>query len=168
MWLRQAANFAESRLSPVISVIGNIGAGIVAMMMILTVADVVGRRVFNHPLSGTIELSEFMMIIVVFFSVVHCELVWGHITIDIVVSRLRPRTQNIIASLMYALFLVTFCFLTWQLFQYAMGDWQTGLTSLVLQIPISPFMFVETLGCTLLSLLVLIHLLQFIAGALRE
>ncbi len=168
MRLRKAADFVESRLSPVSSVLGNIGAGIIAVLMILTVSDVVGRRVFNHPLSGAFELTQLMMVIVVFFTIVHCEFARGHIALDIMVSRLRPRTQNIIASFTYVFFLVAFCFLTWNLIQYAMRVWLKSLTSGILQVPIFPFVFVAALGCALLSLLVLIHLLQFIAEALRE
>ena len=112
MWLKKAANFVERGLSPLTRVVGNIGAGIIAVMMLLTVTDVVGRRVFNQSVSGAYELSELMLIIVVFFSMVHCQFLKGHITIDLVVTRLRPRTQHIIDSIMYVFFLVTLCLLT--------------------------------------------------------
>ena len=150
------------------SIVGRTGAGIIALMMIITVTDVVGRRVFNRPLSGTFEISEFMMVIVAFFTIAHCEFLRGHITVDIVVSRFRQRTRDVIDSTTYLFFLVAFGFVTWQLARQAMNAWENNLTSALLQIPASPIIYVTALGSAILCLLVLIHLLLFIAGALKK
>jgi len=166
MWLRKAADFARRGLSPLTRVVGNIGASVIAVMMLLTVTDVVGRRVFNHPLGGSYELSELMLVIVVFFSFAHCEFLRGHITIGLVVSRLKQRAQNVIDSIMYVFFLAMFCLLTWRLWLYAMEVRQHNLLSGVLEVPIFPFVFLESLCCALLSLVVLMRLLLFFAGAL--
>ena len=168
MWLRKAADSMESGLSPLLSVVGKIGAGVIALMMLTTVTDVVGRRVFNQPLSGAYELSEFMLVIVVFFSIVHCEFLRGHITIDLVTSRFRQRTQDVIASITYTFFLVTFGLLTRQLIVHAMDAWQNNLISGTLRLPVFPFISVAALGCALLSLVVLVHLLLFISETLRR
>jgi len=168
MWLRQAANYMEKGLSAVFPVVGNIGAGVIALMMMLTVADIIGRRFLSKPVSGTYELSEFLLVIVVFFSIAHCEFLKGHITVDLAVSRLQPKTQDIVNSIMYLFFLVMFCLLTWQLYLHGMKVWRNGLESGILGVPVSPFVFVAALGCCLLSLVVLTHLLLFLAGALRK
>jgi len=168
MWLKKAANFLERGLSPLTRVVGNVGAGVIAVMMLLTVTDVVGRRVFNHSVLGAYELNELMLIIVVLFSIVHCQFLKGHITIDLVVTRLRQRTQNVIDSIMYLFFLATLCLLTWRLWVYAAEIGQSNLVYGLLGVPVSPFIFVESLCCALLSLVVLMHLLLFLAGALKE
>lgn len=167
MDLTKVANVIERGLSPVISVVNNIGVGVIVVMMLLTVANVVGRRFFNQPIFGAYGLSEFMLVIVVFFTIAHCELLRGHITIGLVVSRLRQRTQDVIDSTMYLFFLVTFCLLTWRLCLYAVGEWHGSLSG-VLEVPIYPFIWVAALGCALLSLVVLTHLLLFLAGVLRK
>lgn len=168
MWLGKAANSLERRLSPLIHIIANIGTGIVAVMMLLTVADVVGRRFFNHPVYGAYELSEFMLVMVVFFTMAHCEFLRGHITIGLLVSRLRQRTQCVIDSIMYVFFLVGFCILTWQLCLYATEVRRNSVVSGTLGVPIFPFISVATFGCALLSLVALSHLLLFLAGAVRK
>ncbi len=150
------------------SAVGNIATGIIAVMMLITVSDIVGRRVFNQPVTGTYEFSRFMMVIVVFFTIAHCEFLRSHITIDLLVSRLRQRTQDIIDSITYVFFLVTFCFLTWQLYLYAIEVWQRSLTAGILKIPVFPVISIAALGCALLSFVILIRLLLFVAGALKK
>ena len=168
MLLKKAANFIDRGLSPLIPVVGNIGAGIIAVMMLLTVSDVVGRRFFNQPVHGAYELSEYMLVIVAFFSIAYCQFLRGHIRIELVVSRLRQKSQDVINGIMYVFFLATFCLLAWRLCLYAMEDWQSGLVSGVLEVPTFPFIFVAALGCALLSLVVLMHLLLFLAEALKK
>ncbi len=168
MWLKKAASSMESGLAPLISVIGKIGTSVIALMMLLTVADVVGRRIFNEPVSGAYELSQFMLVIVVFFAIVHCEFTRGHIAIDLVTSRFRQRTQDIIASIMYIFFLVTFALLTRQLIVHAFNVWHNNLVTGTLRLPIFPLVFVAAFGSALLSLVVLIYLLSLIAEALKR
>lgn len=167
MWLKKTANFIGTGLSPIVTVAGYIGAGVIALMMLLTVADVVGRGFLNKPVLGAYEISEFMLVIVVFISMASCQLLKGHITIDLVVDRLRKRTQNIIDSIMYFLFLIMFCVFTWQLFVYAMEE-TGGTVSGILDIPVFPFIYIASLGSALVSLVVFMHLIQFLAGAISE
>lgn len=167
MRLKESASFMEAWLAPPVKVLGNIGAGVIAVMMLITVADVAGRYIFGQPVLGTYELSEFMLVIVVFFTIAHCELLRGHVTIDLAVLRLRQRAQDIINSIMYFFFLVLFIVLTWRLVVYATeqhGGYLTG----ALEIPVFPFIYVAALGCGLLSLVVLMHFLLFLAGALKK
>ncbi len=168
MWLLKTANLIEKGLGPTTRVIGAVGAGIIGLMMLVTVIDVGGRRLFNTPLLGSMDLTILMMVIVVFFSIAHTELKKGHITIDLIVPRLRIKAQSIINSIMYLFFLIIFAWMTWRIFLSALDLWRNHTVSATLEIPVFPFMFIATLGCALLSLLVLAHLLQFVAGGSKR
>ena len=168
MWIRQAGNFLESRLAPLTSVVGKIGAAAIVVMMLITVIDIVGRRVFNEPLSGSYELSEFMLVIVVFFSIVHCEFLRAHVTVEVITSRLRKSTQDIISAVMYVFFLVTFILLTQQLIVHSIDSSQTNLTSGILKIPVYPYIALAAFSSFLVSLVVLAHLLLYTAEALKK
>ena len=50
-------------LSTYLSYIGNIA---LALMMLLTTADVLGRYFFNAPVLGAYEITEYLMLIMVF------------------------------------------------------------------------------------------------------
>jgi TRAP-type C4-dicarboxylate transport system permease small subunit len=147
---------------------GNIGGFVLALMMLLTVADIIGRHAFNQPIYGALEISEFMLVIVVFFSAAHCEFHRGHVSIGLFVDRLGRRAQSILDSIVYFLFLATFCWLTYQLGIYATEAFQSNIVSGSLGVSKFPFIYIATFGCALLSLFVLVHFLLFLAGALKK
>ncbi len=167
MRLAKLTSSIEKGISPFITVVGRIGAAFIAFIMLLTVVDIIGRRAFSHPIGGAFELSELMLVIVAFGSMAYCELIRGHVTIDLVVSRFRQRTQSIINSLMYLGFLIISSLIAWQLFVYATRE-IGGQVTAVLQVPIYPFVYIAALGSVLLSLVILVHLVDFIAGAVKR
>ena len=168
MWLKKAANCLDNAISPVIPVFGNIGSVVIALIMLLTVADVVGRRVFNQPVTAAYEVNGLLLVIAVFFTIAHCQFLKGHVTIELVVSRLRQRTQDIIDSALYFFFLVTFGLITRQLWLHALKILKDNVTSGTIDLPVSPFAFVATLGFALLCLVVLAHLLIFLSRAIGK
>ncbi len=168
MWLSKVTKPINTVVSPAVNVIGKIGAGVIAVMMLLVVADVVGRRVFNRPVPGTLELVQYLFIIVVFFCIVYCELLRRHIIVDVVVARLGQRARNGLNSVIYIFFLGISCLLTWQFVLYLGEVWQSGMRSAVLRVPAVPFTALATLGSALFSLMILTHLLQLIVGGSRN
>ena len=167
MWFETIIKAIERGISPLISIVVYIGSSMIALMMFLTVADVIARGFFDKSVYGAYELSEFMLVIVVFFSMAGCQLFKGHITIDLVVSRFPQRARDIIDSIMYVVFLIMFCIFTWVLTDYAIRE-IGGDISGMLHIPVFPFIFMAALGSALFSLVILMHLLIFLAGALKK
>ena len=167
MLLETITKAIERGISPLISIVVYIGSSMIALMMLLTVADVIARGFFNRSVQGSYELSEFMLVIVVFFSMAGCQLLKGHITIDLVVSRFPRRTRDIIDSIMYVIFLMMFCVFTWVLTDYAIRE-IGGDISGMLHIPVFPFIFIAALGSALFSLVIFMHLFVYLAGALKK
>ncbi len=166
MWLKKAAISLENALSPVMIVTGRIGSVFIPVIMFITVIDVVGRRVFNKPLTSAYELTALLLTIAVFFTITHCEFVRGHVTIDIAVDQLGKRAQHVINSVMYLFFLGTFILITRQLFIYALTTWNDHLTAGTLQVPVYPFTYLSAIGTTLLCFIVLAHFLLYVARAI--
>lgn len=71
-------------------------------MMALTFADVIMRYLFNSPIFGALELTEFSMAIVIFLGVVLLTSQEGHITVDLldnfIPDKIKP-IQNVIINL---------------------------------------------------------------------
>ena len=168
MRLKKVANALEKVLSPVIPIVGNIGSVVIVAVMFLTVADVVGRRFLNKPVTASYEISEMLLVIVMFSTIAYCQLLRGHVSIDLLVSRLRQKTQAVINSLVYIIFLVTFGILSWQLYIYAIElvekNWVTG----TILLPVYPFAFIAAIGCTLLCLVVFMHLTMYLAKVVEK
>ncbi len=165
MWLRELIGVLEKILARIMPVMHSIGAYLIVAMMLITVVSVFGRRFFDAPIPGAYELTEFMMVIVVFFAIANCEFTRGHITIDILVNRFGKKNQAITNSIMYFLTLSAVVILTWRLF--IDGATENHITA-VLSINIFPFIYIAALGSACLSLIVLMHFLEFIVEVLKK
>ena len=60
-------------------------------MMALTFADVVGRKFFDHSLTGAVELTEIFMSLMIYFALPLASLAGEHIVFDLL-DRVLPRT----------------------------------------------------------------------------
>jgi TRAP-type transport system small permease protein len=166
--MKKAAVLLERILTPIIPVVGYIGSGVVALAMFSIVADVTGRRFFNTPVTGTLEMNEFMLVIITFCTITYCQFLKGHVTIDLFVERLPKKTQVILDSIIYVFYLIVAALLSWQLYGYALTAITQHTTSGTLLIPIFPFGFIAAVACTLLFLVVLLHLLTYISKAVEK
>jgi TRAP-type C4-dicarboxylate transport system permease small subunit len=89
-------------------------AGIsLAAMMLVTVADVVLRAVFNTPLRGTFEIVELLLACTFFFALPASFLRDEHIVVD-VVDGLAPRRVPLLKRLSLALAVALLAAMAWQ------------------------------------------------------
>jgi len=71
----------------------NFAAGIVIMgLMFLGVIQVVGRKVFNFPVRGYVDLVEFAMVVFAFLAISYCQKLGGHVRMEIIIGRFKGRT----------------------------------------------------------------------------
>ena len=59
------------------------GGWVLVALMGYTVLDVVLRYVFNRPFSGSLEVTEFAMALIVFLGIAYCGWIGGHVAVDI-------------------------------------------------------------------------------------
>ena len=91
-------------VDPVSKIFNSIAAGVLTAMMILTGFDVTLRYIFNRPIPGSYEITQYMMPIVVVFGLAYCALEEGHVRVELLTSRFPVRAQafmNSIASLVF-------------------------------------------------------------------
>lgn len=129
------------------------GAGMVLVaMMLLTTADVAGRYLFNTPIMGVFELTEFMMVCLVFCSLAYTQSKKAHVAVDILTTMIPPKGQRAIEFINC---LISFCILaliTWKSIERGFEVMASKDSSAILQIPVYPFMFLVALGSAALSL----------------
>jgi TRAP-type C4-dicarboxylate transport system permease small subunit len=144
-----------------IKVLTWIASGALGIMILFVVGNVLSRFLFRKPLPGTIEIIELVAVVIVFFSVAYTESKRAHVYVELVVSKLRRRTQAILASMMYLLATVFFAALAWRGGVLAWSYLVPRIReTYVLSIPIAPFLFVIALGSFVLALETLIHVLR--------
>ena len=128
--------------------------GVVIMaMMLLTATDVIGRYVFNSPIQGSYEITEFMLVAVVFLGIAYVQLVKGHVKVEVATSWLPQRAQLALDIFAYFIGLVMFSLITWQSGIYAWDAFVTKeYTWGLLQLPLWPAKSFVTIGCAFLAI----------------
>ena len=121
------------------------GAGIVAMML-LTCADVFLRYLFNAPIEGTLDITQMLMVIVVFFGLAYCGWTGGHVAVDLLYGVLPRKIIVPLAVLVNAVGAVTMLTMGWESVQTSFTYMTTGETPMTVLIPKYPFIWVAAFG----------------------
>jgi TRAP-type C4-dicarboxylate transport system permease small subunit len=138
-------SFKKKRsLSTYISYIGNFA---LAAMMLLSTMDVIGRYFFNSPVLGAYEITEYLMLIMVFSFLALAQSEKAHINVDIVFNRLPAGVRNIFMRFNHLVCLLVMILVTWMSIQRIWELKKTGEASLLLKIPDYPFAVFLVIGC---------------------
>ncbi len=129
---------------------GLVAMGVLILMMLLTVADVFLRAVFNKPIIGTTEITEQMMVAVVFLGFGWCALQGRHIQVDLFVSRYPRGRQRVIDLTMYGVGLILVAVMCWRTFVTTLTVQQLGLTCAYIGLPKYPFYALAAFGWAVL------------------
>jgi TRAP-type C4-dicarboxylate transport system permease small subunit len=168
VWLNNLASFLGKIANPVSRAMSGVGAGVLAMMMFLTALDVLLRYFLNRPISGALELTQFMMLIVVASGLAHCTMEKSHVRVEVLIERCPPKIQTALYTLTSFLCLGLFLVITWQAVVYAGFLRDANLTSPVLFIPVFPFAIILALGTAVFCLALLAEFVHFLSRAVSE
>lgn len=84
-------------MSPLYRSVSVVAGLLVLVLVLTTTASVVARYAFNAPFQWTEEFSGLLMIWIVFFGAIGCEIKNEHLTIDVVTAMLPQRLRRAIA-----------------------------------------------------------------------
>ena len=91
----------RSRVDSITGLMGSLFTGLnwvpvifVFIMMFLTAADVLGRYIFSRPIYGAQDVTELMLVVIVFFGIPYLQFVKGHIKVELLFSRLSTKILN--------------------------------------------------------------------------
>jgi len=149
-------------------VVNSVGIFIILLMMLLTTTDVFLRYLFNRPILGTVELTEFMMLIIVSFGLAYTQVNKGHIFVELIVSKFSPKTRAIIESLGYFLCLIIYLLIVWQTLVQADVQRIHGVKTGALEIPKYPFYIILAFGFGLLSFVFLVDLIDSLNRLIKK
>jgi TRAP-type transport system small permease protein len=135
---------------------GVIAATALFAIMALTLVDVSGRKLISTSLPGSLELTELLMVVVIFSGMPLVSLRGEHVvfdSLDPLLERSIRRAQGLVVDLIVSALLAGMAWLMWWK-AGQMGDF--GDTTAQLQIPQSPFVYLMS---GLLAVTALVHLL---------
>ncbi|MFC1863899.1 TRAP transporter small permease [Thermodesulfobacteriota bacterium] len=143
-------------------------AGIVLFgMMMLTTIDVICRYFFNASILGVYEITEFMMVCLVFFSLSFAQKLKGHVAVNILVDRLSNKPRHIFDVFNFLISIIFLLLIAWMSFSQGIELLHSNRVSGNLTIPVYPFFFVVALGCVAMALELLRDLITGIRGIVK-
>lgn len=129
-------------------------------LMLLTVADVVSRRLWNQPFGWTVELTQLAMVLIVYLALGYAEHEGDHISLDLVYTRLSARVQRILLMFDSLAGVTVMAFIAWALVSYANVLDSGGYVTSVLGIPLRPIALLAAGGSLLFCVAMVITLMK--------
>ena len=132
-------------------------AGIFFMMAMVTV-DVIMRYIFNSPINGAMEISEILLVLVVFLGLAAVQSKDEHVTVTLFISRFKNQARLILSIVMTSLALGFFILMIWQSTENAVSAWKAGSEFQDLEITTVPARLLVPVGVSLLCLELLVKI----------
>ena len=143
-----------------------LSAVLILLMMLTVVYDVVARLAFRAPTLWAIDINEYLLVYVTFIPAAWILLRDGHVNVEIVVSRLQPRTQRVMSLITDVMGLFYCAILTWQGWLVARDALAKDYRfSTALSFPQFPVFVIIPLGAAWLGLAFLVRLLSRAGGS---
>jgi TRAP-type C4-dicarboxylate transport system permease small subunit len=131
-------------------------AGAIALgLMGMTTADVAGRYLFNAPLSGAYELTQYGLALVVFTALPQVTAAGQHVSVDLIEKALPAWMRRALAWLWAVAIAATLLFLAWRLTFLAERLGRYGDSTPTLKIPLAPLAWIMAGSSALSAVLAL-------------
>lgn len=124
-------------------------------MMALTFADVIGRKFFDNSITGTVEVTEILMMLMIFFALPLASIAGEHIVFDLFDRMLPAALLRLQKTLSHGLTGLIFAGGWWVVMQRALRTTEFGDETATLGIKLGPF---HHMVAVLLALTALVHL----------
>ena len=158
---RDTFEYFNERATKWLARIGSVG---LAVMMFLTLFDVIGRA-FDHPITGSVEVTELIMGLMIYLGVGYTTFLRGHIRVDILITNFSPKIQAILDLFTGLVALAITILISWHLFGLASGLLANNDTTQIWEIDLWPFGFVMAAASILMVTAIIFHILISLAVA---
>ncbi len=134
---------------------GLLAAVALFVIMWLTLVDVTGRKFFDHSVPGGLEMTEILMVLVIFGALPLVSMRQEHVVFDSFDHLVPPALKRLQMRLVHGVCFGLFGLLAWLLTQRAERFAEYTEVTVHLQLPMAP---VAWLMAALLALTALVHL----------
>ena len=158
----------ESIIVNISKVLNIIAIAILGMLTCLTTADVIGRALFDAPIIGSVEITEYMMVCIGFMGLAWCAAAGRHVSVTLLTEHLSPRVQAVLKSIMLLGTFGVLVIMTWRGFVESLAIRDSHVQSMLLHIPKYPFYWIMVLSLIVLCLVVVVQFVQSVIKAAKK
>lgn len=136
------------------------------VIMLITFVTVVLRYLFSGGVSGTVELTEFGMVIIIFFGLSYTQYVGGHVHVDIITDRIRNLRARFVFNGIVRIITGIFC--AFVAYAAIVRIPMESVSSGVLLIPLKPFVVIMAVGLVWFTVILIIDGLKHVLQGLSK
>lgn len=157
------------RLEALVIRLGVLSGFATLLIMIIVCVDVAGRAIFNAPFHSGVELSQLLLVTLVFLGLSAAQQQRQHFAIEIVARHLPAKLQRGLELLGYVICLFIVVLLAWPSTLQAMSSFERGEASFgIVPFPIWPARSVLAIGLWLLALQFVFDIYRLVTGRPRR
>lgn len=145
-------------------ILAYLAAATLFFLMLIVVVDVSARFLFNAPIKGVLEFTgEYLMVIIVYFSVSYAEMKQQHINIDVLQNKFPPLLKKISLTLTNILGVIMFLVIGYNNYLQGLKYINQDIRSVgLLDYPLAPALFIIVTGTVVLSSRLLLNSIKIL------
>ena len=137
--------------------LGAAAAVLLSGLMVITTIDVIGRYIFNFPLRGAFEITELLLLALIFAGLPLVSRADEHVTLDFIDGLFGRRGRRLLRRGVDVVCGLLILGLAWRVFVKAGKIAGYGDTTDVLRIPVGPFVYFMAL---MVAITAVVHLVK--------
>ena len=144
--------------------LNGLGGLALLIIMLLISTDVISRSVFGSSIDGVFEVVEILLAVSVCLGFAYAGVEGAHVTVDFLVDKLGIKTQRKIDLVNHFFSVVLFALISWKSVEQSIVLKDTDSTTVLLELPIYPYLIVMAIGTGLLAIVYIFRFIDTIIG----
>jgi TRAP-type C4-dicarboxylate transport system permease small subunit len=125
---------------------GYVAVAMLLIIPLLTTLDIAGSKFFNLPLTGSVEITGLLQVMLLPLAAAITLLCGQHIKVDVFTDKLSSKAKLKFDSIISLLLCLFSAVLIWQVIVYGLDNISSGEVSNTLNLPLYPFIFIMALA----------------------
>jgi TRAP-type C4-dicarboxylate transport system permease small subunit len=158
----------ENRMEAISLIFHYVGIAAMLGMVGIVFFSAIGRYGLNHPIPGSTEIANFLMVTIAFMMAGYTQARRGHVNIPIVLDALPKTAQAIVNMLTYLVLLIVCAIGVFQSIKQAIYIATTGTWTPILHIPFTPFYYIVALGWLSVTIVAFLQWLVYVLKVVKH
>lgn len=152
----------DVRLGRVETFFNLVAAAFIFVLMFLGMAQVLGRQLFNRPVSGYIDFVELSMATFAFLGIAYCQRLGGHVRMEMFLNMAKGRAHWAMEVFGTFIALFVIAVLVWYGFDHFLRAYRLGDSTIDAELPVWPSKLLVPVSFALLWLRLLLQLVAYL------
>lgn len=137
--------------------LGILAAVLLMVLVCVTCVDVIGRYFLNAPLNGAFEMTEVLLVALVFAALPLTTERREHVEVDLLAFAFGPKTNRFLIAFGGLFSAAVFFTFSWRLWIHSAKAASDGAVTNALSIPLAPFGYAAAIACFASALIAILR-----------